>query len=106
MLNRLGSMTGDGMTPALIEGRTMELRGEANVGPDALKKVLTGLTQEEDEGASNFDFGEAQLLKELGEHLRRGSSGVCSLAVKCSFGSFAEAILAGTEEGEVRLSIS
>lgn len=139
-LNKLGSVTGDGMTPALIEGRTMELKED--LGPEMLVEILERLAttrkgrllfqgewidekiskqhmkKSRRESAllssrrrstplrlSQFNKEEVLLLKELKEHLKNGNSGICSLAIKCSFGSFTEAVLAGTEDGEVEIKM-
>lgn len=111
------------MTPALIEGRTKELKEDLDA--ELLAEVLsrldrtspqnpmtpnrrieireptTSIVRTPSSALPRFKTAELELLKELGEHLKTGSPGVCSLAVTCSFGSFTEAVLAGTEEGEV-----
>lgn len=149
VLHRLWTTNGDGMIPALMEGRAMELKED--LGPEMLSEIIARIekahlkenrvehedndskristisgtgtgrraTDERVSGGSfisasstphglssplNFpplNSRQIELLTHIAEHLRNGSSGVCCLAVKCSFGSFTEAVLAGTEEGEV-----
>lgn len=130
MPRHMDSLSGDAITPAIRpQGKSKDLAGDAeadNLLNEVLAKLVDLSKRDELDRISEFgkdrkrklkgqrsfhnlplrrcqlDVREIQMLQEVADCLRNSRiSGVCSLAVKYSFGSFAEAILAGTEDGEV-----
>lgn len=112
VFRRLGTVTGDGITPALLEGRAEELlyRQARREPPPSIEEPIVQEALERLASTTSpgpiplpppIGAAPSAVLGSLLQEATRARTEICSIATSCSFSNFCEIILAGTVRGEI-----